>query len=345
MLRRHLSQIGLRSSSPPPPNAEPDADALGYPRPQFRRKNWQSLNGTWDFAIDAEGVHENPERVEWATNIEVPFAPETLRSGIADTGLYRACWYRLAFVPPPLAVGERLMLHFGAVDYRATVWIDGTLVGTHEGGYTPFEMDITDSLRTNQREHVLVVWADDDPGDLAKPRGKQDWQLEPHSIWYPRTTGIWQSVWLEKVPQVRIQSLQWTPNLERWEIAVGATVHGGQGERLLLSVRLKVFDLTLAHDQYLVVAGEVHRRIALSDPGVDDFRNELLWSPERPTLIEAEVQLLSEAGQAAGSRRKLYRSALVRGFGRSLSVERSTVPTQVGARSRILASNRDDTAG
>ena len=270
---------------------------MGYPRPQFRRKNWQSLNGTWEFAIDAEGVLENPEQVAWSTQIEVPFAPETTRSRIADTGLYRACWYRLSFVPPGLEGGERLILHFGAVDYRATVWVDGTLVATHEGGYTPFEADITDSLRPNEREHVLVVWADDDPGDLAKPRGKQDWQLEPHSIWYPRTTGIWQSVWLEKVSRVRIQGLHWTPNLERWEIAIDATVHAGQGERLLLSVRLKVFDLTLAHDQYLVVAGEVHRRIALSDPGVDDFRNELLWSPERPTLIEAEVQLLDESGR------------------------------------------------
>ncbi len=76
----------------------------------------------------------------------------------------------------------------------------GTLVATHEGGYTPFEADITDYLKAGQTEHVVVVWADDDPGDLSKPRGKQDWQLEPHSIWYPRTTGIWQSVWLEKAP-------------------------------------------------------------------------------------------------------------------------------------------------
>ena len=298
MLRRHLSQIGLQNSSPPPPDPEPDSEEMGYPRPLFSRRNWQSLNGTWEFAIDPEGIHANPQQVEWSARIQVPFAPETARSGIADTGLYRACWYRRLFEPSALAEGERLILHFGAVDYRTSVWIDGTLVVTHEGGYTPFEADITDALRPDQREHSLVVWADDDPGDLAKPRGKQDWQLEPHSIWYPRTTGIWQSVWLEKVSEVRIQSLHWTPNLERWEIAVGATVHeGGLGQKLRLSVRLKVFDLTLAHDQYLVVAGEVHRRIALSDPGVDDFRNELLWSPERPTLIEAEVQLLSEEGR------------------------------------------------
>jgi len=296
MLRRHLSQIGIRSSGPPPP-IDLDTDAMGYPRPQFRRRQWQNLNGSWDFEIDPDGILSSPEHVAWAARIEVPFAPETARSGVADTGLYRSCWYRRTLEAPSLEHGERLILHFGAVDYRATVWVDGTLVVTHEGGYTPFEADITDALRPDLTEHVLVVWADDDPADLGKPRGKQDWQLEPHSIWYPRTTGIWQTVWLEKVPETRIASLQWTPNLERWEIAVAATVSGGENEKLLLSVRLKVFDLTLAHDRYLVVAGEVHRRIALSDPGVDDFRNELLWSPERPTLIEAEVELLNAAGE------------------------------------------------
>lgn len=296
MLRRHLSQIGIRGSGPPPP-PEPETDPLGYPRPQFRRREWQSLNGRWEFAIDVEGKYSSPEQVTWSTQIEVPFAPETRRSGIGDTGLYRGCWYRRALEVPSREPGERLILHFGAVDYRTTVWVDGTLVVTHEGGYTPFEADITDALRDDQSKHVVVVWADDDPGDLAKPRGKQDWQLEPHSIWYPRTTGIWQTVWLEKVPSTRISSVQWTPNLERWEIAVAAAVRDETGQKLLLSVRFKVFDLILAHDQYLVVAGEVHRKIALSDPGVDDFRNELLWSPERPTLIDAEVELLNEAGQ------------------------------------------------
>jgi beta-galactosidase/beta-glucuronidase len=270
---------------------------MGYPRPQFRRAKWQTLNGTWDFAIDPDGTFSSPEDVPWSTRIEVPFAPETARSGIADTGLFRGCWYRRTLEIPAVGAGERLILHFGAVDYHATVWVDGTLVAIHEGGYTPFEADITDALRADQAEHLIVVWSDDNPGDLAKPRGKQDWQFEPHSIWYPRTTGIWQTVWLEIAPETRIESLHWTPNLERWEIGVTATVHGPESEKLSLSVRLKALDITLAHDQYLVVAGEVHRRIALSDPGVDDFRNELLWSPERPTLIEAQVELLNAAGE------------------------------------------------
>jgi beta-galactosidase/beta-glucuronidase len=270
---------------------------MGYPRPQFRRRHWTSLNGSWEFELDPEGTLARPEDVPWSARIEVPFAPETEQSGIANTGLYNACWFRRTFVAPRLNDGERLQLHFGAVDYRATVWVDGTLAGRHEGGYTPFELDITDALRAANEEHTIIVLAEDDPGDLAKPRGKQDWQLEPHSIWYPRTTGIWQSVWLEKTPAVRLKSLQWIPNLERWEIAVDASVHGSGHEKLFVSVRLKVHDLILAHDRYLVVAGEIHRRIALSDPGIDDFRNELLWSPERPTLIEAEVELLNADGE------------------------------------------------
>lgn len=297
MLRRHLSQIGLSSSEPPPPpSADPEQDPLAYPRPLLRRRRWASLNGTWDFALDPDGELSLPEHVTWSRSIEVPYAPETARSGVSDTGLYRACWYRRSFSMPELATGSRLMLHFGAVDYISTVWVDGTLVARHEGGYTPFETDITDALDSSRLEHEVVVLADDDPGDLAKPRGKQDWQLEPHSIWYPRTTGIWQSVWLEEVPAVRIAHLQWTPNLERWEISIDAALHGSYTEKLFVSVRLKVQGLILAHDQYLVVGSEVHRRIALSDPGVDDFRNELLWSPERPTIIEAEVELVNASG-------------------------------------------------
>jgi beta-galactosidase/beta-glucuronidase len=270
---------------------------MGYPRPLFRRREWFSLNGQWDFALDADGRWSSPSQIEWVDQISVPFAPETERSGIAHTALYCGCWYRRRFEAPALDGGRRLILHFGAVDYLASVWVDGTLAGRHEGGYTPFELDITDLLRADSLEHTIAVLAVDDPSDLAKPRGKQDWQLQPHSIWYARTTGIWQTVWMERVPPVRLGSLRWTANLERWEIGVDATVHGYVTEKLILSVKLRANDLILAHDQYTVVGGEVHRRIALSDPGIDDFRNELLWSPERPTLIEAEVSLVNAAGE------------------------------------------------
>ncbi len=142
-----------------------------------------------------------------------------------------------------------------------------------------------------------MVRAEDDPHDLEKPRGKQDWELEPHSIWYPRTTGIWQTVWLERVPSTRIERLRWAPNLERWEIEIGVKLGGVRREGLRLEVKLTANDTLLAHDTYTAVHGEVFRRLALSDPGIDDSRNKLLWSPARPTLIAAELTLSGKDGE------------------------------------------------
>jgi beta-galactosidase/beta-glucuronidase len=298
MPRRHQSRIGLLETTPPTQgNIELESsDLLGYPRPQLRRDDWSSLNGVWEFEIDVEGNQRDPAQLGWSGTIRVPFSPETQQSGVADSGLYRACWYRRVFEAPALAPGERLLLHFGAVDYQATVWFNGVRLGEHEGGYAPFWFDITDHLDASRVEQQVIVRAEDDPTDLEKPRGKQDWQLEPHSIWYPRTTGIWQTVWLERVPEVRINQLTWTANVERWEIGLDASILAPLGSKLRLGVKLRMADLVLAHDHYTVVAGEVHRRIALSDPGIDDFRNELLWSPSTPRLIEAELELTDMAG-------------------------------------------------
>jgi hypothetical protein len=142
-----------------------------------------------------------------------------------------------------------------------------------------------------------VVHAVDDPHDLAKPRGKQDWLLDPHSIWYPRTSGIWQTVWLEYVPETWISRITWTPNLERWEIGCAVWLAGAYEAGQRLHVRLTLRDTVLADDTYLVTAGEVHRRIVLSDPGIDDYRNDLLWNPSTPRLIAAEVTLLDNDGR------------------------------------------------
>ena len=300
MPRRHLAQLGLaRGSSFPRPEDDGSA-AHAYPRPMLRRPEWTSLNGPWEFALDAEAVHEDPSAVTFDRQIEVPFAPETRRSGIGDTGLYKACWYRRDVELDPLQGGDRMLLNFGAVDYHATVWVDGALAVTHEGGYTPFSVDITRHLR-EPRIHRIVVRAEDDPADLAKPRGKQDWQLEPHSIWYPRTTGIWQTVWLERVGAARIAELRWTTQMERWEVGADAVVLAPPGKQYALNLKLRSGDVLLAEDRYAVVAGEVHRKIALSDPGIDDFRNELLWSPSRPTLIHAELKLYDDTGKMVDS--------------------------------------------
>ncbi len=254
------------------------------------------LDGSWQFALDPTAAWTMPEHVRWKRRIVVPFAPETPASGIADTSFYVSCWYRRTVRLAVPENGSRVLLTFGAVDSDAWVWVNGQLVAQHSGGYTPFTADITDALALNGTQEI-VVRAYDDPHDLAKPRGKQDWKLNSHSIWYPRTTGIWQSVWYEVVPSTYIKYLRWTSNLERWEIGLEAWLGGDKHrEGLRLHVKLSSGDTVLANDTYEVIAGEVHRRIALSDPGIDDVRNDLLWSPERPTIIRAELELWGGRG-------------------------------------------------
>jgi Glycosyl hydrolases family 2, TIM barrel domain/Glycosyl hydrolases family 2, sugar binding domain len=265
-----------------------------HPRPQLTRAAWWPLDGAWDFALDRDALWRHEDEVQWDSRITVPFAPETPASGISATGFFSACWYRRTFARPPLREGERLLLHFGAVDYRARVWLNGVEVVAHEGGYTPFACDVTRALVDG--EQTIVVRAEDDPHDLAKPRGKQDWLVEPHSIWYPRTSGIWQTVWLEPVPATRIGSVRWTPSLEYWGIGMLAMLEGPLRAGLRLRVRLSVDGETLSDDTYSVTGGEVNRRIAPSDPGVDDYRNELLWSPANPRLIDAELELWGGRG-------------------------------------------------
>jgi beta-galactosidase/beta-glucuronidase len=277
----------------------PEGPRTIHPRPQLRRAGWFNLNGEWDFAMDREAAWVHPRDVEWGGPIQVPFAPETEASGIHDAGFFKACWYRRVLeIPPSSRTGRRLHLHFGAVDYEATVWANGVRVAHHRGGYTPFTADVTEATLTG-REIEIVVRAHDDPHDLAKPRGKQDWQLHPHSIWYPRCSGIWQTVWLEEVPETRIAKLRWTPTLERWEIGIEVVVQGRTQGDWRLRVELRNGPILLADDSYRVVGGEVHRRIALSDPGIDDYRNELLWSPSSPTLVQAHLTLSDETGGVA----------------------------------------------
>jgi beta-galactosidase/beta-glucuronidase len=262
---------------------------FAYPRPQLVRENWQSLNGQWKFTFDNDNRYQHPsDPIEWTSEIEVPFPPESQASGIGDRGFNRVCWYQREF--QMRAEGQRVLLHFGAVDYQARVWVNGHLVAEHEGGHTPFFADISRALNESGTQTV-TVYVEDDPLDLAKPRGKQDWQLEPHSIWYPRTTGIWQTVWLERVSHTYIQKLRWTPHFDGFEIGCEALVCGTLKDDLTVEVKILHNGKMLADDRYKVIGGEASRKISLSDPGIDDSRNELLWSPERPTLLDAEIIL------------------------------------------------------
>jgi beta-galactosidase/beta-glucuronidase len=260
-----------------------------YPRPQLVRERWTSLNGAWQFTFDDERRYHRPtDPIAWTHQIEVPFCPESAASGIGDTGFHSSCWYRREF--DASLDGEQLILHFGAVDYAAKVWVNDVFVTEHEGGHTPFCVNITHALRPDGPQ-VLVVQALDDPHDLAKPRGKQDWLKDPHSIWYPRTTGIWQTVWLEPVSHTYINLLRWTPSFEGFEIGCELHVTGELNAGLTVEVEIRHGDTLLADDRYKLVGQEANRKIALSDPGIDDSRNELLWSPERPTLLAVDIKL------------------------------------------------------
>jgi hypothetical protein len=278
-----------------------------YPRPQLRRDTWTNLNGSWQFAIDHNATFSLKDMTRdaaYQANILVPFAPETPASLVADTGFYKAVWYRKQFDAPRLSKGDRLVLHFGAVDWSCQIYVNGLLATQHEGGYTPFSVDITDLLK-KRGPQVITVRAHDDPHDMSKPRGKQDWRLDAHSIWYPRTTGIWQTVWLEVQPQVAIASLRWTPDVPSWSIGLTAEITGASAaaaENLSLRVRLSRDGRILADDSYAITGDTnsgaiLSRRIELADPGIEDERFALLWSPEHPHLITAEVTLVQNANK------------------------------------------------
>jgi beta-galactosidase/beta-glucuronidase len=281
----------------------PSGDAFGYQRPQLTRAFWQSLNGPWQFSIDRNSGWTRPAQVNFDREIIVPFAPETEASGINDTGLYSRVWYRRRFASPRLGKGERLIIHFGAVDYTAKVWINGHFAGAHEGGYTPFSVDATDFLKRGKTEQEIVVRADDDPFDLCKPRGKQDWEEKAHSIWYPRTTGIWQPVWLEKVPPTHIAALRWSSSLERFEIGLTVSMSDETAAGSRLNLKLEADGQTLVDDTYTVSENEARehqlsRRISLPDGGIDDIRYRLAWSINNPKLINARLQLSSPDGKS-----------------------------------------------
>jgi hypothetical protein len=260
-----------------------------HPRPQLVRHGWSSLDGEWQF-----GVGGNAEALN--ATIRVPFAPETPASGIAHVGYLDECWYRRSFRAPTLNAGERCILHFEAADYHTRVFVNDRLAGTHEGGYTRFSFEVTDLL-TGDGDQKLDVHCQDDPHDLAKPRGKQDWLPEAHSIWYPRTTGLWQSVWLEVVPAIHIRALRWTPRVDQWSISIDASVSTRAPGGTRLRVQLSRDGAPLVDDTFSVLGNEVGRTIQLVDGGIDSVRDELLWSPCRPTLIDARLTLMDEAGQ------------------------------------------------
>lgn len=289
--------------SPTPSASTQDGN---YPRPQLVRREWADLSGEWAFGHDdddeglragwANGSHDFP------LTISVPYPPESALSGVHETGFHPVVWYQRVLTPEQIAASgrtrddDRVLLHFGAVDYRTMVWIDGRLLGTHEGGQTPFSFEITEHVRAGEPVN-LVVRAEDDPLDVAQPRGKQDWLEDPHVIWYHRTTGIWQPVWLETVPATHVRDVAWQSDVPTGSVQLELKLDGRPRESVEVRVTLSHGEQVLATQQASTTEPRSQFTVAIPRQSNGQAYESLLWSPEHPRLIDAHVQILDGSGR------------------------------------------------
>jgi beta-galactosidase/beta-glucuronidase len=257
-----------------------------YPRPQLVRETWLNLNGTWRFAFDDEnrGLHEKWfAKLPSSREILVPFAFQSPLSGIGSNDFHDVVWYERAFALPESWSSQRVLLHFGAVDYRATVWVNGIFATSHEGGHTPFSTDITALIGAG--ENRIVVRVEDLSEDLHQPRGKQYWQRDSAAIFYTRTTGIWQTVWLEAVGQTYISNLSITPDIDARVVRLDYELAGDLSAptELIAAVRFNDQAVTQALQPVEVSARHVSQVIALGE-------QIALWSPETPNLYDLRIE-------------------------------------------------------
>jgi beta-galactosidase/beta-glucuronidase len=277
-----------------------------YPRPQLVRPAFSDLTGEWEFDHDdsnvglTEGWHHGDKK--FGRKIQVPYPPESKLSGINDKGFHPVVWYRRKITRADLVAAgksndsDRLLLHFGAVDYRMFAWINGKLAGSHEGGQTSFHFDVTDHLGKGD-EHYLVVRAEDDPHDISQPRGKQDWEEKPHVIWYDRTTGIWQPVWLEATPDLAFSDLRWDTDIPGATVFLSADLSKRPSEKHRVT-------LTLSHKgtELAMVSADINEpHVRIACPIARQFNGQgyeqILWSPEKPNLIDADITITNQNGE------------------------------------------------
>lgn len=270
------------------------------PRPQLIREHWAELDGAWRFGYDDAEVGE---REGWFSTehqlpreIMVPFPPESPASGIADNGFHDVVWYQREISwETILAAGfgdsrPKLQLHFGAVDYRSQVWLNGQLLGSHEGGHTPFSFDATGALKANETQ-LITVRAEDRAADVEQPRGKQDWQEAAHVIWYRRTTGIWQPVWLEATPETFIEQLHFSPDIARGEVTYEVRLNQPPAADTRCRIELFHGEKLIAETSALLSTQRHTGSISVPRLNNGQDREGILWSPESPQLIDVKVTL------------------------------------------------------
>jgi hypothetical protein len=255
-------------------NVTPDNAWREYPRPQMVRQDWANLNGLWDYSIQPKEAAE-PEG--WEGQILVPFCVESALSGVMKKVTpQQAVWYRRTFSVHEGWSGRRVLLHFGAVDWEATVWLNGRQVGQHRGGYDPFSFDVTWALQEGKNTIVVRVW---DPTDTSyQPRGKQ--VLKPGGIWYTPTTGIWQTVWLEPVPQSYVYGLQIVPDVDASLVRVTVKAGGAKAAEGKLELQALAKGETVA-----AAGGPAGQPIGLK------LTAPKLWSPDEPFLYDLRIKL------------------------------------------------------
>lgn len=260
-----------------------------YPRPQFVRNSWMNLNGVWQFEIDhgASGRERGMvEKTALQDCIVVPFCPESELSGIHNTDFMCAVWYRRVFILPDAAMGKRVLLHFGAVDYQCEAWVNGKSVGLHKGGHSSFTFEITEALCSG--ENVLVVCADDDLRSGRQPGGKQSEIYRSHDCSYTRTTGIWQTVWLEWVEQTYIKSIKMTPDPANRCVHLDATIDGDiRPCRLVAEASFQGSEQGCAS----VLAGEKQVRLTLP------VKECHLWDIGKPNLYDLHLTLCTDTAE------------------------------------------------